>query len=275
MLDPSNKLYDSIRMEGQTLNQDPAPPAESPPSRTWGNLARTMRNKALYPTARAIRSGVEACVGVGCSGLRSGVARLRYMKSFSPGLTIQDSDLTLARAQTAANHPTNIASNITDFATQLSEQLSDKILYINEENINLELFKSLAEGEFSSQIKGLYLLHYASMGAERLNEIDMIHPSTATRILIDIHYMNPDDISYEGRIYSDSELQDRLDTNQRRALRERRPIQKKLIRGRNAEHVARAEAAQGLLGLRGGRRTRKYSVKRKASRKSRNVKYQS
>ena len=177
------------------------------------SLGRTVRNQAVYPVGRALRSGIEACVGRACGRVRKQMVLSGVYTSFSPGLEIQDVDLDLARHISSSKNSRNMASEITMRATDLVNAITNIITDRNEDSINLQLFRTLATGDLSSQIKGLYLLHYASMG--RIDEIDPITAATATNILMQAYHEGADKLEYT--VTDENELQGILNEYERKA----------------------------------------------------------
>ena len=228
-------IQPQINLENNDITEmtgSPAPPGRAKAfarsRRTWGNVARsvgnrlvplatsvgrTARNQAVYPVGRALRSGIEACVGRACGRVRKQMVVSGVYTSFSSGLEIQDVDLDLARHISSSKNSRNMASEITMRATDLVNAITNIITDRNEDSINLQLFRSLATGDLSSQIKGLYLLHYASMG--RIDEIDPITAATATNILMQAYHEGADKLEYN--VTDENELQGILNEYERKA----------------------------------------------------------
>jgi hypothetical protein len=189
--------------------------------------------EATYATGRGIRNYaypvIRNCVGAACSratrrignagaaGRNLGIAaaaagrnavavaatrvlaRLDWVNNFDNGLAITPRDRAVVQGiidrRTRGGDPNIIANYIAQLVENVAGRVSDLITDTNAD-ATVEYFRSLAEGEFSAELKSLYMLHLASMG--RFDEIEQPSVSTAAHILAQAYYLNVNDVMFDN-----------------------------------------------------------------------------
>jgi len=198
--------------------------------------ARFVRNRALYPVGKAAWNFTRSCVGSACSRVGSvaargaqtavnatnkgarkvaraaanvvakgakavgnaatrKIARLGWAATFDNGLAISSKDKLIVQGIIDRYDPKVISKYLTDLAENLGERLEAYIVDHNSE-VDLKLYKKLAAGEFSADVKALYMIHNTFMG-QRFAEIEAPSTATATHILMQVNLV-PDDLSFDS-----------------------------------------------------------------------------
>jgi hypothetical protein len=196
---------------------------------------RFVRNRALYPVGKAAWNFTRSCVGSACSRVGSaasrgaqtaatavnigarraaraaanvavrgarvaanaairGKARLGWATKFDNGLAITSKDKLIVQGIIDRKDPQVITKYKKDLVENLGERLEAYIVDHNSE-VDLELYKTLGAGEFSADVKALYMIHLASMG--RLSEIEAPSIATAASILMQVNLGPADEVTFD------------------------------------------------------------------------------
>ena len=123
------------------------------------------------------------------------MARLNVATKFDNGLAITAKDKLIVQGIIDRHDP----QVITNYKIELAENLGERVdLYIADQNseIDVQLYKTMASGIFSADVKALYMIHLASMG--RFAEIEPPSIATAASILMQANLVPAEDVVYDN-----------------------------------------------------------------------------
>ena len=181
--------------------------------RTRNSANKTARNaanaaaRAAKVAANAASRGVVGARAAAANAVSKGMiaanaakvrllARLNVSTKFDNGLAITAKDKTIVQGIIDRHDPVVISN----YKIALTENLGERVdLYIADQNseIDVQLYKTMASGIFSADVKALYMIHIASMG-QRFAEIESPSIATAASILMQVNLVPADEVTFDA-----------------------------------------------------------------------------